>query len=71
MATTKARWGMSDFSGTQKSVRSLMYEGGYRPIPMMPHDELPMGYKPREKRGGENHEMRTAPLGIDAEVTRI
>ena len=26
-----------------------------------------MGYKPGEKGGGENHEIRTAPLGIEAE----
>ena len=30
-----------------------------------------MGYKPGEKEGGENHEIRTAPLGIKAEVSRI
>ena len=33
-------------------------------------DELPIGYKPEEKGGGENHEIRTAPLGIEAEIPR-
>ena len=30
-----------------------------------------MGYKLGEKGGEENHEIRTAPLGIEAEVPRI
>ena len=30
-----------------------------------------MGYKLGEKGGGENHEIRTAPLGIEAEGPRI
>ena len=30
------RWSMSEFSGTPKSVQSLMYRGGCIPIPMMP-----------------------------------
>jgi len=34
-------------------------------------DELPMGYKPGEKGGRENPEIRTAPLGIEAEGPRI
>ena len=34
-------------------------------------DELPMGYKPGEKGGGENHEIQPAPLGIEAEIPRI
>ena len=34
-------------------------------------DQLPMGYKPGEKGGGENHEIRTAPLGIEEEGPRI
>ena len=34
-------------------------------------DVLPMGHKPWEKEGRENYEIRTAPLGIKAEVPRI
>ena len=30
-----------------------------------------MGYRPGEKGGGEKHEIRTAPLGVKAEVPRI
>ena len=29
-----------------------------------------MGYKPEEKGGGENDEIRTAPLGIEPEIPR-
>ena len=32
-------------------------------------DDLRMGYRPGEKEGGENHEIRTTPLGIKAEVS--
>ena len=34
-------------------------------------DELPMGYKSGEKEGGENYKIRTASLGIKAELPRI